>query len=141
MIHTQHPVTRAEFARRAGRARSRITEACGPDGALQAACLAGGSIDAAHPVVQAWAVARRIDPLALLEQSPAREPAPPSVEELVRQLILETAQAIAAQTAAAVRGGAGAVELRALVHQLADDAFEDARRRLVVGLALEPTSP
>jgi hypothetical protein len=62
--HRPHPLSRAEFGRRAGRARSSVTEACA--GPLAAACLSGGRIDAAHPDVAVWAGARGIDPAVLV---------------------------------------------------------------------------
>lgn len=72
--HKPHPVTRAEFARRAGRGRSRITEDCA--GALKPACLAGGFIDAAHPAALAWCEKRKVDPAKLVAPaSPAAAPA------------------------------------------------------------------
>lgn len=51
-------ISRAELARRSGRSRSTITEACA--GPLAAACLPGGRIDVAHPAVEAWATARGV---------------------------------------------------------------------------------
>jgi hypothetical protein len=68
--HRPHPLSRAEFARRAGRARSSVTEACA--GPLAAACLSAGRIDAAHPDVAVWARARGIDPAVLV--SPLASP-------------------------------------------------------------------
>lgn len=62
--HKPHPVTRAEFARRAGKGRSTVTEACA--GPLAPASLPGGRIDARHPAVVEWATARGIDPAVLL---------------------------------------------------------------------------
>jgi hypothetical protein len=67
-----HPLTRAEFARRAARGRSRITEAC--EGPLKPASLAGGFIDAAHPAVAAWCAKRKIDHAKLLAPSAAAAP-------------------------------------------------------------------
>jgi len=59
------PITRAEFARRAGRGRSRITEDCRRGGLLAPACLLGGEIDVRHPAVAAWAATRKVDPSKL----------------------------------------------------------------------------
>lgn len=64
--HVPHPIGRAEFARRARRGRSRITEACKPGGPLERACLPDGTIDAASPAAVAWAEARGIEPASLL---------------------------------------------------------------------------
>jgi hypothetical protein len=62
------PMSRAEFGRRVGRGRSSVTEACA--GALAAACLPGGRIDAAHPGAAAWCAKRGIDPRVLRELGP-----------------------------------------------------------------------
>lgn len=73
-----HPVRKAEFARRAGRGRSTITEACRDGGPLRGAVLDRGHIDASHPAVAAWATERGIDPEALLDTgAPQRAPRPP----------------------------------------------------------------
>lgn len=68
----RHPLTKAEFARRAGRSRSTITEAC--QGPLAPACMPRGRIDAAHPAVQRWAADRGINPTALVDDLAAKRP-------------------------------------------------------------------
>ncbi|GAB5548929.1 MAG: hypothetical protein SangKO_086890 [Sandaracinaceae bacterium] len=68
---TKHLISRAEFARRANRGRSTITEACrGP----LARAIVRKRIDAAHPDVIAWARERGIDPDALTSQRRAARP-------------------------------------------------------------------
>jgi hypothetical protein len=61
---TPMPLTRTEFARRTGRAKSSVTEACA--GPLRAAVLPTGALDAQHPDVAAWCAARGIDHALLL---------------------------------------------------------------------------
>jgi hypothetical protein len=57
------PLSRADFARRTGRARSTVTEAC--RGPLAPACDRD-RIDAIHPAAAEWARQRGIDPSVLL---------------------------------------------------------------------------
>jgi len=71
MTTKKHLISRAEFARRANRGRSTITEACrGP----LAQAMVQKRIDAAHPHVVAWARERGIDPVALTSQKRAARP-------------------------------------------------------------------
>ena len=71
MTTKKHLISRAEFARRANRGRSTITEACrGP----LAQAIVRKRIDAAHPHVVAWARERGIDPVALTSQRRAARP-------------------------------------------------------------------
>jgi hypothetical protein len=75
--HQPHPITRAELARRAGKARSTITELCTT--LLAPCCLPGGRLDAAHPAMQK--VARevwRLDPESLLVAPGASRTSAPS---------------------------------------------------------------
>jgi hypothetical protein len=65
--YRQHPTRRTDFARRSGRSRSTISEACA--GPLAAACTPDGRIDAAHPAAVAWARERGIEPEQLLEET------------------------------------------------------------------------
>lgn len=58
-----HPISLAELARRAGVNRSSITRLA--QGALRAAVLADGRIDAANAAVAAWARGKGISPRAL----------------------------------------------------------------------------
>lgn len=58
-----HPISLAELARRAGVNRSSITRLA--QGALRAAVLADGRIDAAHDAVAAWARGKGISPRLL----------------------------------------------------------------------------
>jgi len=122
MTHQTHPISRAEFARRAGRGRSRITEACGPGGALEAACLDGGRLDASHPAALAWAERRGIPLPALLEPS-----APPSLEDL----LTDAAELFARRVAAAVRSGDVEPQALVVVLDLLGSLLTDTRRRLV----------
>jgi hypothetical protein len=108
--HRPHPVTRAEFARRCGRARSSITEACSVS--LAAACLAGGRLDAAHPEAVAWAAARGIGAAQLLRDAPSDRSPPLPLPDL---LLVETAVTFA--EAAKIAG--------VTVEQFADDVRED----------------
>lgn len=74
-------MSKAEFGRRVGRARSTITEAC--EDALAAACLHGGRLDVSHSAVAAWCTARGIDPRVLHDivvSKPAASRAAPSPE-------------------------------------------------------------
>lgn len=75
---TQCPISRSEFARRAGRAPASITEACRVGGPLEAACLPGGRLDAISPAAVAWATKRGIDPASLLD--PVTAASVPSIE-------------------------------------------------------------
>lgn len=75
-----HPISRAEYARRVGRARSAITAAC--NGPLAAACLDGARINAAHPAAVAFAAKRGVSVDRLLADATAAEgtataPTPP----------------------------------------------------------------
>lgn len=69
------PIRRAEFARRAGRSKGRITEACRPGGPLATACLLNGEIDVRHPSVAVWAKARGLDPTVFDPTEAIVEPA------------------------------------------------------------------
>jgi hypothetical protein len=131
MTHTPHPVTRSDFARRAGRGRSRITESAAPGGALERACLPGGLLDAAHPVVMAWCAKRRIDPSRLLDH-PAAVSSPASVEEL----LTDAAEGFGARVCAAL--STGEIEPRALVLalDLVTRLLTETRRKVAAGLAV-----
>lgn len=94
--HRPHPVSRAEFARRAGRGASSITEACVRP--LRAACLPGGRIDAAHPATLAWALKRGIEPASLLDPVPVA--AAPSKRGRGRPTAEASASRAAAEAAA-----------------------------------------
>ena len=129
MTHDHHHLTRSEFARRAGRARSRISEACGPGGPLERAALDDRRIDAAHPAVLAWCARRDIDPSALLEPGTASPPAQ------LEDLLADAAEAFASRVAATLKSGTVEPEalLRAL--ELVGSLLTDTRRRVATQLA------
>src|SRR5689334_19224612 len=84
--HRPFPVSRADVARWSGRARATITEACA--GPLAAACLPGGRVDAAHPAVARWALARGLDLASLLAPAAAQQaPAPAPAEVLAADVL------------------------------------------------------
>ena len=132
--HIPHPVTRSEFARRARRGRSRITEATAPRGPLERACLPGGLLDAAHPAVLTWCAKRKIDHSALLDPGAVATPA--SFEAM----LTDAAETFADRIAAAVR--TGDVEPRALVLVLdvVGRLLADAKRKLVAAAAPPPSN-
>ncbi len=71
--HRAHPITRAELARRAGKARSTITGLMG--GPLLACALPQGRVDVAHPVLQRFArEVWHLDPGSLFDAGVASEP-------------------------------------------------------------------
>lgn len=100
--HKPHPVSRAEFARRSGRSRGAITQACA--GPLEAAQLPKGRLDAAHSAAVNWAKSRGIDPVQLLDPElaksapkagPLQKPAidvPKSVSDLLQLTFAEISE-------------------------------------------------
>lgn len=118
MQHEPHPITRAEFARRAGRGRSRITEAAAPGGLLRPACLPGGLVDAAHPAAQAWAARRGINLAALLEPMP------------LEALLVDAAKTFAARVGEAIQNGDVDPNAVALVLDALGSLLVDAKRKL-----------
>jgi hypothetical protein len=69
---TPNPASPAELARRAGLNRSSISRLLA--GKLKAALLPDGTVDCAHPVVEAWARSKGIHQNALLESLPGLAP-------------------------------------------------------------------
>lgn len=83
-------MSQAEFARRSGRSRSTISEACSKGGPLRAATK-NGSIDVAHPAVRAWAKRGKI-PINRLRDRGNPEPDPIDPREADDDVDLENAR-------------------------------------------------